>query len=142
MSSIYIHSRNQSHSSKCALHTRQESLLELYLLIQSLKEAIHSKCNLKVHYGTFSHLPLTYWVHVKFHRMKSASKYTDYTKVYHNSTENQGFQAQSHHINIPTVTLEQLILKGSLYKKYREQTYITFCFASNIIETSSMIWHS
>ena len=60
MSSIYIHSRNQSHSSKCALHTRQESLLELYLLLQSLKEAIHSKCNLKVHYGTFSHLPLTY----------------------------------------------------------------------------------
>ena len=58
--------------------------------------------------------------------MKSASKYTDYTKVYHNSTENQGFQAQSHHINIPTETLEQLILKGSLYKKYREQTYITF----------------
>ena len=112
MSSIYIHSRNQSHSSKCALHTKQESLHELYLLIHSLKESIHSKCNLNVH--------------VKFHRMKSASRYTDYTKVYHNSTENQGFQAQSHHIYFPIITLEQLFLKGSLYKKYREQTYITF----------------
>ena len=91
MSSIYIHSRNQSHSSKCALHTRQESLLELYLLIQSLKEAIHSKCNLKVHYGTFSHLPLTYWVHVKFHRKKSVSGYTDYTKAFHNFYWKQEF---------------------------------------------------
>ena len=88
-----------SHSSdKCALHTKeQESLHELYLLIHSLKESIHSKCNLNVH--------------VKFHRMKSASRYTDYTKVYHNSTENQGFQAQSHHINIPPITLKQLFFK-------------------------------
>ena len=68
MSSIYIHSRSQSHSSnKCALHTKQESLHELYLLIQSLKESIHSKCNLNVH--------------VKFHRMKSASRYTDYDQT-------------------------------------------------------------
>ena len=58
-----------SHSSdKCALHTKeQESLHELYLLIHSLKESIHSKCNLKVH--------------VKFHRMKSASRYTDYDQT-------------------------------------------------------------
>ena len=88
---LYLHSLEESISLKCALHTRQESLLELYLLLQSLKEAIHSKCNLKVHYGTFSHLPLTYWVHVKFHRKKSVSGYTDYTKAYHNFYWKPGF---------------------------------------------------